>query len=56
MADDIEDEDAIDYLYGQGHLSLDDEGILRVPKLEPLELHEHDHRRMYRARVLEGNL
>ena len=29
---------------------------LKVPKLEPLELDERDHRRMYRASVLEGDL
>jgi len=37
-------------------LSLDDEGNLRVLKPEPLQLDERDHRRMYHARVLEGDL
>lgn len=54
--EDVEDEDAIDYIFGRGRLSLDDEGNLRVPKPKPLELYERDHRRMYRARVLEGEL
>ena len=56
MADDIEDEDAIDYLYGRGNLSLDDEGKLRVSKPKALVLEERDLQRMYRARVLEGDL
>ena len=56
VADDISDHDAIEYLYGWGNLSLDYEGNLRVLKPEPLELNERDHRRMYHARVLEGDL
>ena len=35
---------------------LDDGVNLKVPKPEPMELDEHDHWRMYRARVLEGDL
>ena len=56
VADDVSDQDAIEYLYGRGNLSLDDEDNLRVLKPEPLELDERDHRRMYRVRVLEGDL
>ena len=56
MLDDVEDEDAIDFIFGRGRLSLDAEGELMVPKPEPLELDEHDHLRMYHARVLEGDL
>ena len=52
----LDDEDAIDFIFGRGHLSLDAEGELKVPKPEPLDLDERDHRRMYRARVLEGDL
>ena len=32
VTDDISNQDAIDYIYGRGALSLDDEGNLRVPK------------------------
>jgi len=56
VLDDVDDEHAIDFIFGQGHLSLDAEGELKVPKLEPLELDERDHRCMYHARVLEGDL
>ena len=56
VVDDISDQDAADYIYGRGNLDLDDEGNLRVSKLEPLELDERDFRRMYHARVLEGYL
>ena len=56
MLDDVDDEDSIDFIFGQGRLSLDAEGELKVPKPEPLELDERDHQRMYRARVLEGDL
>jgi hypothetical protein len=35
---------------------LDAEEELKVLKPEPLELDEHDNRRMYHARVLEGDL
>ena len=56
MIDGISDQDAVDYIYGRGNFGLDGEGNLRVPKLEPLELDERDHRQMYRARVLEGDL
>ena len=56
VLDDVDDEDVIDFIFWQGHLSLDAEGELKVPKPEPLELNERDHRRMYRARVLEGDL
>jgi hypothetical protein len=43
VLDDVEDEDAIDFIFGRGRLSLDAEGELKVPKLEPLELDERDH-------------
>ena len=56
MLDDVDNEDAIDFLFERGCLSLDAEGELKVPKPEPLELDERDHRRMYRARILEGDL
>ena len=56
MLDDVDDEDAMDFIFGRGRLSLDAEGELKVPKPEPLELDERDHRCMYRARVLEGDL
>jgi hypothetical protein len=49
------EEDAIEFIFGEGCLSLDAEGKLRVLKPEPLELDERDYRRMYRARVLEGD-
>ena len=56
MLDDVDDEDAIDFIFGRGSLSLDAEGELKMPKLEPLDLDERDHRRMYHTRVLEGDL
>ena len=56
MSEDINDQDAIDNLYGRGNLSLDDEGKLRVSKPKALVLEERDLQRMYRARVLEGDL
>lgn len=56
VIDDVDDDDAIDYLFGWGRLSLDDEGNLKSLKPEPLELGERDHGRMYRARVLDGDL
>lgn len=56
VSHDVDDDDAIDYLFGRGRLSLDGEGNLKVPKPKPLELDECDHRHMYRARVLEGDL
>ena len=56
MLDDVDDEDAIEFISGRGCLSLDVEGELKVPKPEPLEVDERDHRCMYRARVLEGDL
>ena len=56
VVDDVVDDDAIDCLFGQGRLSLDGEGNLKVPKSEPMEFDEHDHRRMYRSRILEGDL
>ena len=54
VLDDVDDEDAIDFILERGRLSLDAEGEMKVPKPEPLELDERDHRRMYHARVLEG--
>ena len=52
----VDDDDVINYLFGRGRLTLDDEGNLNVPKLEPLEIDERDHRLMYRARVLDRDL
>ena len=40
VLDDVDDEHAIDFIFGQGHLSLDAEGELKVPKLELLDLDE----------------
>lgn len=54
--DDVDDGDAIDFLFGRGKAVVDSEGLLKVPKPEPIDLTERDHRRMYRARVLEGDL
>jgi hypothetical protein len=54
--DDIEAEDALDFIFSRGHLTLDEGGALRVPKPKPLEIGENDQRHMYRARVLEGDL
>jgi hypothetical protein len=56
MLDDIEDEDAIDFIFGRGRLTLDDKGKLKVSKPEPMELDERDQHRMYHMRVLEGDL
>ena len=57
VLDDIDDEDVIDFIFGQGRLSLDAEGELNiVSKPETLELDKCDHRHMYHARVLEGDL
>jgi hypothetical protein len=42
VGEDINNQDAIDYLYGQENLSLYDKGKLRVLKPEPLELEERD--------------
>ena len=56
VLEDVDDKDAIDFIFGRGCLSLDVEGELKVPKPEPLEVDERDHRCMYRARVLEGDL
>jgi hypothetical protein len=42
VGEDINNQDAIDYLYGQENLSLDDKGKLRVLKPKPLELEERD--------------
>ena len=56
VVDDISDQDAVDYIYGRGNLGLEDEGNLRVPKPEPLDLDECDFQWMYHVRVLEGDL
>lgn len=56
VIDDIDDDDAIYYLFGRGRLSLYGEGNWKVPTPGPLELDKCDHRRMYQARVLEGDL
>ena len=57
VLDDVDDEDVIDFIFGQGRLSLDAEGELNiVSKPKPLELDKCDHRHMYHARVLEGDL
>jgi hypothetical protein len=53
---DVDDEDAIDYIFGRGRLTLDDASNLKVPKPEPLDLDERDRWFMYRTRVLEGGL
>jgi hypothetical protein len=54
--DDIEDEDALDFFFGRGHFTLDEGGALTVLKPKPLEIGENDQCRMYRTRVLEGDL
>lgn len=46
----------MEFLFGQGRLSLDEGGVLKVPKPEPLEIDENDQCRMLCARVLEGDL
>ena len=56
MLDDVDYEDAIDFIFGRGCLSLDAKGKLKVLKLEPLDHDERDHRCMYCTRVLEGDL
>ena len=40
VLDDVDDEDAIDFIFWRGRLSLDAEGELKVPKLELLDLDE----------------
>jgi len=40
VLDDADDEDAIDFIFGRGRLSLDAKGELKVPKLELLDLDE----------------
>jgi hypothetical protein len=54
--DDIEDKDALAFIFGQGRLTLDEGGALRVLKPEPPKIGQNDQRRMYRVRVLEGDL
>lgn len=54
--DDIDDEDAIDYVLGRGRAFVGRDGLLTVPKEEPVELDERDWTYLYRARVLEGDL
>ena len=56
VLDDVDDDDAIDFIFGRGRLSLEAERELKVLKSELLDLDERDHRRMYRTRVLEGDL
>jgi hypothetical protein len=56
VLDDVDDENVIDFIFGLGRLSLDAEGELNVSKPEPLERDKCDHRHMYHARVLEGDL
>lgn len=56
MLDDIDDEDAMDFIFGGTRLGLGEDGVLRVPKLEPLDISDNERSRMYRARVLEGDL
>ena len=56
VIDDVDDDDAIDFVFGRGCLCLDDEGNLKAPKPESMELDERDHRHMYRVRILEGDL
>jgi hypothetical protein len=40
--DDIEDKDALAFIFSQGHLTLDEGGALRVLKPEPPEIGEND--------------
>ena len=40
VLDDVDDEDAIDFIFGRGRLSLDAKGELKVPKLELIDLDE----------------
>lgn len=49
--DDIDDEDALDYIFGGTRLSLGEGGVLRVPKPEPVDIEDNDRRRMYRVRL-----
>ena len=56
VLDDVDYEDAIDFIFGRGRLSLDAERELKVLKPESFELDERDHRHMYCTRVLEGDL
>ena len=56
VLDDVDDDDAIDFIFGRGRLSLEAERELKVLKSELLDLDERDHQCMYRTRVLEGDL
>lgn len=44
------------FLFGRGKAVVDNEGLLKVPKPKPADLTERDHHKMYRARVLKGDL
>lgn len=52
--DDIEDEDTLDYIFGQSKLTVGEGGTLKVLKPKPIDIEDNDRRRMYRAHVLEG--
>jgi hypothetical protein len=54
--DDVDEGEAINFLFDKRKAVVDSEGSLRVPKPEPVDLSDWDCRRMYRARVLEGDL
>jgi hypothetical protein len=54
--EDIVDEDAIDFVFGRGRLIVDEEGFLKMPKPEPIEIDDRDQQYMYGSRVLEGDL
>lgn len=56
VLDDIDDEDAMDFIFGEAKLSLGEDGVLKIPKPEPLDTVDNDRHQMYRARVLEGDL
>lgn len=56
VLDDIDDEDAMDFIFGRAKLSLGEDWVLKIPKPEPLDIVDNDRRLMYRARVLEGDL
>jgi hypothetical protein len=52
----VDESEAIDFLFGKGKVVVDSVGLLRVPKPKPVVLEGRDSHRMYRARVLEGDL
>lgn len=56
MMDDIDERDAMDFIFGQSKLLIGEGGALKIPKPEPIKIEDSDRRRMFRARVLEGEL